>query len=526
MSPACPQDLAAPHGLTVPASAAGARLDQTVAQLLPHHSRNRLKGWIEAGQVSVNGAVVTSPRHKLRGGETVVVVSIEAPNAAFVAQPIALSLLYEDAALLVVDKPAGLVVHPGSGNRDGTLLNALVHHAPALAALPRAGIVHRLDKDTSGLLVVAKTGEAQTDLVRQLGARTVKREYLALVHGDVARAMTVDAPIDATRSSERRWRWSLPASPPARTWMSSSGSAASRCCAAGSRPAARTRFAFTSRRSVTRWSATPRIEDGAKSACRCRMLCKHSATGAARAAPGPRASGHPRGDAMGSGAACRFRGTHGRAARAPPGGAQAVTARLVDELAARRLDWIVPAWNGPARVQALFTTRTGATSAGVTATLDVLPSEPVWLVQVHGRDVVEIDEPMLDGVQATRPRADAAVTRVSGVVLAVQTADCLPVLFADRAGSVIAVAHAGWRGLAAGVLEATLAAMRVPAADLRVWLGPAIGPRAFEVGPDVYARIATRDPRAHDCFSPLREGKVARGFARSSRGGRSRQRRA
>ena len=196
MSPACPQDLAAPHGLTVPASAAGARLDQTVAQLLPHHSRNRLKGWIEAGQVSVNGAVVTSPRHKLRGGETVVVVvSIEAPNAAFVAQPIALSLLYEDAALLVVDKPAGLVVHPGSGNRDGTLLNALVHHAPALAALPRAGIVHRLDKDTSGLLVVAKTGEAQTDLVRQLAARTVKREYLALVHGDVARAMTVDAPI-------------------------------------------------------------------------------------------------------------------------------------------------------------------------------------------------------------------------------------------------------------------------------------------------------------------------------------------
>jgi len=184
-----------------------------------------------------------------------------------------------------------------------------------------------------------------------------------------------------------------------------------------------------------------------------------------------------------------------------------VTARLVDELAARRLDWIVPAWNGPARVQALFTTRTGATSAGVTATLDVLPSEPVWLVQVHGRDVVEIDEPMLDGVQATRPRADAAVTRVSGVVLAVQTADCLPVLFADRAGSVIAVAHAGWRGLAAGVLEATLAAMRVPATDLSVWLGPAIGPRAFEVGPDVYAAYCDTDPGAANCFSPLREGK-------------------
>jgi len=195
MSPACPQDLAAPHGLTVPASAAGARLDQTVAQLLPHHSRNRLKGWIEAGQVSVNGAVVTSPRHKLRGGETVVVVSIEAPNAAFVAQPIALSLLYEDAALLVVDKPAGLVVHPGSGNRDGTLQNALLHHHSALAALPRAGIVHRLDKDTSGLLVVAKTDVAHTNLVRQLAARTVAREYIAVARGDVARATIVDAPI-------------------------------------------------------------------------------------------------------------------------------------------------------------------------------------------------------------------------------------------------------------------------------------------------------------------------------------------
>lgn len=196
MSPAYPHDPSAPPELSVPASATGARLDQALAQLMPQHSRNRLKGWIEAGQVSVDGATVTSPRHKLRGGESVVVVaSMDAPDATFVAQPIALSIVFEDAALLVVDKPAGLVVHPGSGNRDGTLLNALVNHAPALAALARAGIVHRLDKDTSGLLVVAKTAEAQTDLVRQLAARTVKREYLALAHGDVARTITVDAPI-------------------------------------------------------------------------------------------------------------------------------------------------------------------------------------------------------------------------------------------------------------------------------------------------------------------------------------------
>ena len=111
------------------------------------------------------------------------------------AEAIALDVVHEDAALLVVAKPAGLVVHPGSGNWTGTLLNALLAHAPAVAALPRAGIVHRLDKETSGLLVVAKTLEAQTSLVRQLQARTVKREYLALVHGAVARAGTVDAPV-------------------------------------------------------------------------------------------------------------------------------------------------------------------------------------------------------------------------------------------------------------------------------------------------------------------------------------------
>jgi 23S rRNA pseudouridine1911/1915/1917 synthase len=187
---------AGPHRLEVPASAAGRRLDQALAELLPQHSRTRLRGWIEAGLVRVDGAVVTTPRRKLAGGEVLAVEEGSAglPSVA-VAQDIALAVVYEDDALLVVDKPAGLVVHPGSGNPDGTLQNALLHHAPALAALPRAGIVHRLDKDTSGLLVVAKSAQAQTDLVRQLAARTVTREYLAVVHGNVARNMTVDAPI-------------------------------------------------------------------------------------------------------------------------------------------------------------------------------------------------------------------------------------------------------------------------------------------------------------------------------------------
>lgn len=196
MAPAQPHGSPLTHRLTVPAATAGTRLDQALAHLLAQHSRSRLKGWIEAGQVRIDGAVVVSPRHKLHGGESLVVTEVVAEaQGAHAAEAIPLTILHEDATLLVVDKPPGLVVHPGSGNRDGTMLNALLHHAPTLAALPRAGIVHRLDKDTSGLMVVAKTMEAQTDLVRQLAARAVKREYLALVLGDLARATTIDAPI-------------------------------------------------------------------------------------------------------------------------------------------------------------------------------------------------------------------------------------------------------------------------------------------------------------------------------------------
>ena len=197
MDPASPPS-ATPlrHALTVPDDAVGLRLDQALAQLLPQHSRSRLKGWIEAGQVTVNSVAATEPSARLRGGEAIAVTELEDPRVtAFAPEAITLSVVFEDAAILVLDKPAGLVVHPGSGNWDGTLLNALLHHAPALAKLPRAGIVHRLDKDTSGLMVVARTPEAQTDLVRQLQARTVKREYFAVVHGDLARATTVDAPI-------------------------------------------------------------------------------------------------------------------------------------------------------------------------------------------------------------------------------------------------------------------------------------------------------------------------------------------
>jgi 23S rRNA pseudouridine1911/1915/1917 synthase len=179
----------------VPDACAGLRLDQTLARMLPEHSRSRLKTWIDAGHVAVDG-VAWDAKRRVAGGERIDVVPLAIlPRDADAAEDIALDIEYEDAAIIVLRKPAGLVVHPGNGNRDGTLLNALLHHHPVIGALPRAGIVHRLDKDTSGLMVVAKTAEAHTDLVRQLAARTVTREYLAVARGDVARATIVDAPI-------------------------------------------------------------------------------------------------------------------------------------------------------------------------------------------------------------------------------------------------------------------------------------------------------------------------------------------
>ena len=171
------------------------RLDQALAHLLPEHSRNRLAQWIKAGRVSLDGRAAL-PKQKVREGEAIEVVpSVGPATLAHRAEDIPLDVVFEDASLLVINKPAGLVVHPGSGNWHGTLLNALLRHAPALAGIPRAGIVHRLDKDTSGLLVVAKTLLAQTDLVRQLQARSVKREYLAVVHGRIAWGGKIEAPI-------------------------------------------------------------------------------------------------------------------------------------------------------------------------------------------------------------------------------------------------------------------------------------------------------------------------------------------
>jgi 23S rRNA pseudouridine1911/1915/1917 synthase len=181
--------------LTIPPEQAGQRLDQALAALLPDYSRSRLKTWIESGEVRVDGSTMR-PRDKVFGGETVLLKAALPEETRAAPQDIPLLLVHEDKHVFVVDKPAGLVVHPGAGNPDQTLQNALLALDPKLAALPRAGIVHRLDKDTSGLLVVARTLPAHTALVRMLEDRAVHREYQAICRGVMTAGGTVDAPID------------------------------------------------------------------------------------------------------------------------------------------------------------------------------------------------------------------------------------------------------------------------------------------------------------------------------------------
>lgn len=182
------------HTIIIPENHANERLDQVLSKLMPDYSRTQLKEWIEAGFVLVNGNRVKA-KTKVKGGETVTIEATVKPQPQWEAQKIPLEIVYEDDALLVINKPAGLVVHPGAGNKDRTLLNALLHHVPQLQNLPRAGILHRLDKNTSGLLVIAKTPSALKNLSYQLKKHTIVREYQAIVYGKLISGGMVDAPI-------------------------------------------------------------------------------------------------------------------------------------------------------------------------------------------------------------------------------------------------------------------------------------------------------------------------------------------
>ncbi|MFI3245415.1 MAG: 23S rRNA pseudouridine(1911/1915/1917) synthase RluD [Ferrimonas sp.] len=180
----------------------GQRLDQALAECFPDYSRSRIKEWILAEKVQLNGQVAAKPREKVFGGETITINAELIEEVSSRPQDIPLDIIFEDEDILVINKPVGLVVHPGAGNHDGTLLNALLHHYPDIVNVPRAGIVHRLDKDTTGLMVVAKTVPAQTHLVAKLQARDITREYEAIACGIMTAGGTVDEPIG--RHPQRR----------------------------------------------------------------------------------------------------------------------------------------------------------------------------------------------------------------------------------------------------------------------------------------------------------------------------------
>jgi 23S rRNA pseudouridine1911/1915/1917 synthase len=183
----------------VPLALAGQRLDRVVAELFPDYSRSRLSEWIKAGRLQIDGRLAR-PRDPVIGGERVVLATDLEAQVSSQAEDIALAIVYEDRHLLVIDKPPGLVVHPGAGNPAGTLQNALLHHDPKLAEIPRAGIVHRLDKDTSGVMMIARTLPAHTRLVEMIGAREVHRRYEAVVYGVLVAGGTIDAPIGRDRN--------------------------------------------------------------------------------------------------------------------------------------------------------------------------------------------------------------------------------------------------------------------------------------------------------------------------------------
>ena len=190
----------------VPSDLGGQRLDQVAAQLFDEYSRSRLTAWIKEGRLTVDDAVLR-PKDVVHGGAMLSLQAEQEAQGEWVAQDIPLNIVYEDEHILVIDKPAGLVVHPAAGHADGTLLNALLHHVPDIVNVPRAGIVHRLDKDTTGLMVVAKTLQAQTKLVDQLQKRSVSRIYECICIGVITSGASIDAPIG--RSSANRQRMAV-----------------------------------------------------------------------------------------------------------------------------------------------------------------------------------------------------------------------------------------------------------------------------------------------------------------------------
>lgn len=177
---------------TIPEALANQRLDVALSQLFPDYSRNQIQHWIREGYVQIDHKIIQKPRFEITANQTVIITAEIEENTEWIAQAIPLNIVYEDDTIIIINKPVGLIVHPGAGNPDNTLVNALLHHLAELALIPRAGIVHRLDKETSGLLVIAKTLPAHHALIKQMQAREIEREYRAIVHGYMISGGTID----------------------------------------------------------------------------------------------------------------------------------------------------------------------------------------------------------------------------------------------------------------------------------------------------------------------------------------------
>ena len=425
------------HQIALPPELAGRRLDQALAQLLPQYSRTRIQRWIEEGAVRVNGLAARA-RDVVVGGETAPVEARLPPETGVAAEKLPLDIVHEDAAVIVLNKAPGVVVHPGAGNREHTLQNALLAHDAKLKRVPRAGLVHRIDKDTSGLLVVARTLEAQTALVAALAAHEVEREYLALCTGVMTGGGTVDQPIGRHRTQRTRWRCAVTAARRSRTTASRSAFARTRWRECASRPGARTRSACTWRTWVIPSSATRCMAGGVA----CRRAPRRAEGGARRLSP--------------PGAACRAAGIHAPEERQDRDihGAAARGLRGVVRRAGARCRGVTPVSDGllsfewtlaARRARSVHHARGGASLApwdsfnlGVhvgddpaavaanraqLAQLLATPSEPSWLNQVHGTEVVDLDARLTGRVSAT---ADASIATLPGRVCVVMVADCLP----------------------------------------------------------------------------------------------------
>lgn len=179
----------------IPATLANQRLDVALSQLFPDYSRSQIQTWIKEGYVQLDQAVIQKPRHPVAENQLAKITASIVDSTQWEAEAIPLNIVYEDDTLIIINKPIGLVVHPGAGNPEHTLVNALLHHAPALSSVPRAGVIHRLDKDTSGLLVIAKTLAAHNALIKQMQAREIEREYRAIVHGYIISGGTINLPM-------------------------------------------------------------------------------------------------------------------------------------------------------------------------------------------------------------------------------------------------------------------------------------------------------------------------------------------